>query len=145
MWTRLAAPDFYRTLLLFRQEFGKWPRAVWWQVHFRPFTRKPSCGVNELASSPMDESSWMQKSGSREYLGADPTLVLLLRGIFGNRLTSLIFRTENFLSAGEVTKRCDLCWKEEESGLQKFLTLAAFMTRHNLLFRLCFITAKITA
>ena len=87
----------------------------------------------------------MQKSGSREYLGADPTLVLLLRGIFGNRLTSLIFRTENFLSAGEVTKRCDLCWKEEESGLQKFLTLAAFMTRHNLLFRLWFITAKITA
>ena len=96
-----------------------------------------SCGVNELAH----ESSWMQKSG-REYLALMPPLVLL-RGIFGNRLTSLIFRTENFLSAGEVTKRCDLCWKE--SGLQKFLTLAAFMSRHNLLFRLCFITAKITA
>ena len=105
------------------------------------FTRKQrtNCGVNELA----DESSWMQKSG-REYLALMRPLVLL-RGIFGNRLTSLIFRTENFLSDGEVTKRCDLCWTEEESGLQKFLTLAAFMTRHNLLFRLCFITAKITA
>ena len=98
-----------------------------------------SCGVNELAH----ESSWMQKSG-REYLALMRPLVLL-RGIFGNRLTSLIFRTENFLSDGELTKRCDLCWKEEESGLQKFLTLAAFMSRHNLLFRLCFITAKITA
>ena len=96
-----------------------------------------SCGVNELA----DESSWMQKSG-REYLALMPPPVLL-RGIFGNRLTSLIFRTENFLSDRGVTKRCDLCWKE--SGLQKFLTLAAFMSRHNLLFRLCFITAKITA
>ena len=95
------------------------------------------CGVNELA----DESSWMQKSG-REYLALMRPLVLL-RGIFGNRLTSLIFRTENFLSDRGVTKRCDLCWKE--SRLQKFLTLAAFMSRHNLLFRLCFITAKITA
>ena len=100
-----------------------------------------SCGVNELAH----ESSWMQKSGSREYLALMRPFLVLLRGIFGNRLTSLIFRTENFLSDGEVTKRCDLCWTEEESGLQKFLTLAAFMSRHNLLFRLCFITAKITA
>ena len=100
------------------------------------------CGVNELA----DESSWMQKSGSREYLALiRPLVLLLLRGIFGNRLSSLIFRTENFLSDGEVTKRCDLCWKEEESRVQKFLTLAAFMSRHNLLFRLCFITAQITA
>ena len=51
-------------------------------------------GVNEL----VDESSWMQKSGSREYLALmRPLVLLLLRGIFGNRLTSLIFRTENFL------------------------------------------------
>lgn len=107
------------------------------------FTRKQrtNCGVNELA----DESSWMQKSGSREYLALMRPFLVLLRGIFGNRLTSLIFRTENFLSDGEVTKRCDLCWTEEESGLQKFLTSAAFMSRHNLLFRVCFITAKITA
>ena len=85
------------------------------------FTRKQrtNCGVNELA----DESSWMQKSGSREYLALMRPLLVLLRGIFGNRLTSLIFRTENFLSDGEVTKRCDLCWKDEESRVQKFLTL----------------------
>ena len=86
------------------------------------FTRKQSGGVNELA----DESSWMQKSGRREYLRLMRLLLVLLRGIFGNRLTSLIFRTENFLSAGEVTKRCDLCWKEEESRVQKFLTLEPF-------------------
>ena len=98
------------------------------------------CGVNELA----DESSWMQKFG-RISRADRPLVLFLLRGIFGNRLSSLIFRTENFLSDGEVTKRCDLCWKEEESRVQKFLTLAAFMSRHNLLFRLCFITAKISA
>ena len=103
------------------------------------FTRKASCGLNELAN----ESSGMQNSG-REYL-ANATPRRPIERNFGNCLTSLIFRTENFLSDGEVTKRCDLCWKEEESRVQKFLTLAAFMTRHNLLFRLCFITAKITA